>query len=29
VSFDFEVTHTDGAARRGRMHTAHGIVETP
>jgi len=29
VSFGFEVTHTDGAARRGRMHTAHGIVETP
>jgi queuine tRNA-ribosyltransferase len=29
VSFAFEVTHTDGAARRGRMHTAHGIVETP
>jgi queuine tRNA-ribosyltransferase len=29
VSFDFEVTHTDGGARRGRMRTAHGIVETP
>jgi queuine tRNA-ribosyltransferase len=29
VSFAFEVTHTDGGARRGRMHTAHGIVETP
>jgi queuine tRNA-ribosyltransferase len=29
VSFAFELTHTDGAARRGRMHTAHGIVETP
>jgi len=29
VSFDFEVTHTDGGARRGRMQTAHGIVETP
>ena len=29
MSFDFEVTHTDGAARRGRMQTAHGIVETP
>jgi queuine tRNA-ribosyltransferase len=29
VSFAFEVTHTDGGARHGRMHTAHGIVETP
>ena len=29
MSFGFEVTHTDGAARRGRMQTAHGIVETP
>jgi queuine tRNA-ribosyltransferase len=29
VSFAFEVTHTDGAARVGRMHTAHGIVDTP
>ena len=29
MSFDFEVTHTDGRARRGRMQTAHGIVETP
>ncbi len=29
MSFDFEVTHTDGGARRGRMRTAHGIVETP
>ena len=29
MSFDFEVTHTDGGARRGRMQTAHGIVETP
>jgi queuine tRNA-ribosyltransferase len=28
-SFDFEVTHTDGRARRGRMRTAHGDVETP
>jgi queuine tRNA-ribosyltransferase len=27
--FDFEVTHTDGGARRGRMRTAHGDVETP
>jgi queuine tRNA-ribosyltransferase len=29
VSFAFEVTHTDAGARRGRMHTAHGSVETP
>ena len=29
MSFDFQVTHTDGGARRGRMQTAHGIVETP
>jgi queuine tRNA-ribosyltransferase len=29
VSFGFEVTHTDGRARRGRMRTAHGDVETP
>jgi queuine tRNA-ribosyltransferase len=25
----FEVTATDGAARRGRLTTAHGVVETP
>ena len=25
----FQVTHTDGAARRGVMQTAHGTVETP
>jgi queuine tRNA-ribosyltransferase len=29
TGFGFEVTHTDGAARRGRMQTAHGLVETP
>ena len=29
MSFAFEVTHTDAGARCGRMHTAHGIVETP
>ena len=29
MSFGFEVTHTDGAARRGRMITPHGVVETP
>jgi queuine tRNA-ribosyltransferase len=28
-AFDFRVTHTDGAARRGVMTTAHGEVETP
>ncbi len=27
--FGFHVTHTDGRARRGRMVTAHGEVETP
>jgi queuine tRNA-ribosyltransferase len=26
---DFRVTHTDGAARRGEMLTAHGPVQTP
>ena len=29
MSFGFIVTHTDGAARRGRMTTPHGEVETP
>src|ERR1044072_776047 len=28
-AFAFRVTHTDGAARRGVMTTAHGVVETP
>jgi queuine tRNA-ribosyltransferase len=27
--FDFRVTHVDGAARRGAMTTAHGVVDTP
>jgi queuine tRNA-ribosyltransferase len=27
--FGFEVTHRDGAARRGRISTSHGIVDTP
>ncbi len=27
--FTFQVTHTDGAARRGVMSTPHGVVETP
>jgi queuine tRNA-ribosyltransferase len=29
MSFRFELLQTDGKARRGRMHTAHGVVETP
>jgi queuine tRNA-ribosyltransferase len=29
MAFDFELLHTDGGARRGRLHTAHGTVETP
>ncbi|MGH6917578.1 MAG: tRNA guanosine(34) transglycosylase Tgt [Geminicoccaceae bacterium] len=28
-AFHFELLATDGAARRGRLHTAHGIVDTP
>jgi len=28
-SFSFHVTHRDGEARRGEMHTAHGTVQTP
>jgi queuine tRNA-ribosyltransferase len=28
-AFRFEVLAEDGAARRGRLHTAHGTVETP
>jgi len=27
--FSFTITHTSGAARRGEMRTAHGVVETP
>ncbi|HSK11535.1 MAG TPA: tRNA guanosine(34) transglycosylase Tgt [Vicinamibacterales bacterium] len=27
--FDFTVTHRAGAARRGEMRTAHGVVQTP
>ena len=27
--FSFEILASDGAARRGRLHTAHGTVETP
>ena len=29
VQFDFTVTHTCGAARRGEMTTPHGLVQTP
>jgi queuine tRNA-ribosyltransferase len=29
MSFRFELLQTDGQARRGRLHTAHGVVETP
>ncbi len=28
-AFSFELLATDGAARRGRMRTAHGVVDTP
>ena len=28
-AFDFRVTHRNGLARRGQMHTPHGVVETP
>ncbi|HEV3216678.1 MAG TPA: tRNA guanosine(34) transglycosylase Tgt [Vicinamibacterales bacterium] len=27
--FHFQVTHTSGAARRGVMRTAHGVIDTP
>src|SRR5688572_18596210 len=29
MAFRFELLRTDDAARRGRLHTAHGVVETP
>jgi queuine tRNA-ribosyltransferase len=29
MAIRFEVLHADGAARRGRLHTPHGTVETP
>ncbi|MCP5405798.1 MAG: tRNA guanosine(34) transglycosylase Tgt [Pseudomonadaceae bacterium] len=29
MTLQFEILATDGAARRGRLHTAHGTVETP
>jgi queuine tRNA-ribosyltransferase len=29
TSFSFTMTHRDGAARRGELRTAHGVVQTP
>jgi queuine tRNA-ribosyltransferase len=29
MSFEFKLLATDGAARRGRLLTAHGVIETP
>jgi queuine tRNA-ribosyltransferase len=29
MAISFHLLHTDGAARRGRLHTPHGVVETP
>jgi queuine tRNA-ribosyltransferase len=29
MTLKFDLLATDGAARRGRLHTAHGIIETP
>src|SRR4051812_26906739 len=29
MAIRFELLHTDGAARAGRLHTPHGVVETP
>jgi queuine tRNA-ribosyltransferase len=29
MSFRFEIEATDGKARAGRMHTPHGVIETP
>src|SRR5438270_9712231 len=29
MPFAFEILHTDGAARRGRLRTPHGVVDTP
>jgi queuine tRNA-ribosyltransferase len=29
VTFGFTITHRDGAARRGALRTAHGVVQTP
>jgi queuine tRNA-ribosyltransferase len=27
--FSFDISHTDGRARRGRLHTPHGTIDTP
>ena len=29
MDLSFDLLATDGAARRGRLHTAHGVIETP
>ena len=29
TAFEFRLRRTDGAARRGELHTAHGVVQTP
>ena len=29
TTFDFRISHTSGAARRGEMRTPHGVVQTP
>ena len=29
TEFGFEVTHSEGAARRGELRTAHGVIQTP
>ena len=29
MSFAFQLLHTDGRARRGTLHTPHGVVQTP
>ena len=29
TAFSYDLLGTDGAARRGRLHTAWGVVETP
>jgi queuine tRNA-ribosyltransferase len=29
MAFSFSISHTDGRARRGRIETAHGTIETP
>src|SRR5687767_12190610 len=29
IMFSFQIKHTHGAARRGVLHTPHGVVQTP